>query len=344
MQVTIGSHGEAVVSYVDDTSADRNPDFCHGCGETPAQAAGPIMIATQNAGPSLLASVGTIKGSPRAVGSVADAKGDARYFSAGDKASVPAALDVTGASIHQVDPFNLRVTLSTSDPHLAQDLAVDPSIGGPVGEWIVRWAAPTYSHPGDGNIFYVGMESSQGGAPEFYTGTTQTINTFEVKYFTFNKTNDIPGKISGNTISWTVPTALIGHPLKGDGLYSVTGFTASQPTPSLASHGKLPNGGEIGEVNIPNVFDSTPPFSFTVTSSPVIHVFSQSVSLSASGGRGSVKSRGRDGVSAPAAVRARAISARNTRGSGSSDAGIAGGLLGLGIMAGAFVRRRKVSG
>lgn len=48
MQVTTGARGQAIVSYVDDTSADRNPDFCQGCGQTPPEAAGPTMIATQN--------------------------------------------------------------------------------------------------------------------------------------------------------------------------------------------------------------------------------------------------------------------------------------------------------
>src|SRR4051794_36817723 len=54
MQVQMGSHGEAIITYVDDTSADRNADTCGGCGETPAEAAGPVMVVTQNGGPSLL--------------------------------------------------------------------------------------------------------------------------------------------------------------------------------------------------------------------------------------------------------------------------------------------------
>ena len=32
MQVQTGLNGEAVISYVDDTSRDRNPDYCGGCG------------------------------------------------------------------------------------------------------------------------------------------------------------------------------------------------------------------------------------------------------------------------------------------------------------------------
>ena len=266
MQVTTGSQGQAVVAYVDDTSADRNPDFCM-CGQTPAEAAGPIMIATQNQGPSLFTSKGTIKGSPRAVGSVADRSGDAFLSALGKETKAPAALDVTGASVRQADAKHLTVTLSTADHKLAQNLSVDPTLGGLVGEWIVRWAAPTYSGRGDGNIFYVGMESAGGGAPEFYTGTTLGINTTHAKYFAFPKTTDIPGKIQGNTITWTVPLSDIGSPSNGGGLYSITGFTATQLTPSFASVATLPNGGSLGDENIPNTLDSTPPFSFTVGAS-----------------------------------------------------------------------------
>ncbi|HEV2686547.1 MAG TPA: hypothetical protein VGW79_07905, partial [Actinomycetota bacterium] len=264
MQVTTGSQGQAVVSYVDDTSADRNPDFCMGCGQSPPEAAGPIMIATQDGGPSLFTSSGPVKGSPPAVGSIVDRSGDAFFSALGTNANAPAALDVTGASVKQADASHLSVTLSTADRALAQHLSVDPSLGGLAGEWIVRWAAPTYDKPGDGNIFYVGMESMQGGAPEFYTGTTLGINTTHVKYFAYPKTTDIPGKIAGNTITWTVPLSAVGHPANGDGLFSVTGFTATQLTPAFKSLAILPNGGLLGDPNIPNTIDSTPPFTFTM--------------------------------------------------------------------------------
>jgi hypothetical protein len=226
------------------------------------------MIATQSGGPSLFTSKGVIRESQRAVGSVVDRSGDAFLSAFGTQTKAPAALDVTGASVRQVDAAHLKVTLSTADHKLAQDLSVDPTLGGLVGEWLVRWASPTHGKPGDGNIFYVGMESAVGGAPEFYTGTTLGINTTHVKYFAYPKTTDIPGKVEGNTITWTVPLAAIGSPGRGDGLYSITGFTASQLTPSFASVAILPNGGTLGDENIPNTMDSTPPFSFTLGGLP----------------------------------------------------------------------------
>jgi hypothetical protein len=266
MQVTAGPQGQAVISYVDDTSADRNPDFCQGCGQTPAEAAGPIMIATQSGGPSLFSSVGSLAPPRSQPSSVTDPTGDSFLSSGGSHTKASPALDVTGASVTEPDKSHLKVTLSTADPNLANDLAVDPSLGGPVGEWLVRWAAPTYQNgPGDGNIFYVGVESAGGGAPDFYTGTTGAIDTTHVKYFTYPKSTAIPGKISGNTISWTVPLADVGKPAAGDGLFSVTGFTATQPTPSSSSITMPPNGGTVGDENIPNLLDAAPPFSFKVS-------------------------------------------------------------------------------
>lgn len=226
------------------------------------------MIATQNQGPSLFVAKGVVEGRQRAVGSVADRRGDAFLSSLGKQTRAPAALDVTAASVRQADAGHLKVTLSTADHTLAQDLSVDPTLGGLVGEWIVRWASPTYGKPGDGNIFYVGMESAGGGAPEFYTGSTLGINTTHVKYFAYPKTTNIPGRIEGNTITWTVPMADIGRPGKGDGLFSITGFTATQLTPSFASVATLPNGGTLGDENIPNAIDATPPFSFFVGGLP----------------------------------------------------------------------------
>ncbi len=264
MQVQIGQRGQAVISYVDDTSADRNPDFCMGCGQTPAEAAGPVMIATQNGGPGLFAR-STLSATKNPVGSVGDPAGDAMLPAAGVDVPAPPALDVAGASVTKADATHLKVTLATADSSLSNDLAAPATLGGPVGEWIVRWAAPTYhGGPGDGNIFYVGMESAGGGAPAFYTGTTGAIATTHVKYFTYPKATTITGRITGRTISWTVPLADVGSPSSGQGLFSVTGFTATQLTPSAANYATFPNGGTLGDENIPNTIDLTPPFTYTV--------------------------------------------------------------------------------
>lgn len=264
MQVQMGLHGEALITYVDDTSANRNQDTCGGCGETPAEAAGPVMVVTQNGGPSLIAGQ-KVPTFAKPIGAVHDKPGDAFLAAGSQDVKAPAALDVIGASVKKKDAKNLTITLTTADQHLASDLAVVPPLGGPVNTWTVRWAAPSYKGAGDGNIFYVGMQSASGGAPSFYTGSTQAITTTHTKYFTYPATTGIKGVIQGGTISWTVPLSLIGNPRQGQGLFSITAFSSTQETPAAPSTLTVPQqGGELGDFNIPNLIGSSSPFTYYV--------------------------------------------------------------------------------
>ena len=263
MQVQMGLHGEALITYVDDTSANRNADTCQGCGETPAEAAGPVMVVTQNGGPSLVAGQ-KVPTFARPIGQVHDKPGDAFLAAAGQDVKAPAALDVIGASVKKKDSKNVTITLTTADPKLASDLSSVPPLGGPVNTWTVRWAAPSYKGAGDGNIFYVGMQAAS-GSPTFYTGTTQAITTTHTKYFTYPAAKTIAGRIQGATISWTVPLSLIGNPHKGQGLFSITAFSSTQETPAAPSTLTVPDqGGELGDVNIPNLIGSSSPFTYYV--------------------------------------------------------------------------------
>jgi hypothetical protein len=263
-QVQMGLHGEAVITYVDDTSADRNTDTCQGCGQTPAEAAGPVMVVTQNTGPSLMAG-DRVPANPKRFGRVQNKPGDAFLAVGGQDIKAPPSLDVIGASVRRKDAKNLTITLQTDDKDLASHLLTAPPLGGPVNTWMVRWAAPTYKGHGDGNMFYVGMQSASGGSPTFYTGTTGAIMTTHAKYFTYPATHAIKGQIQGATITWTVPLSLIGNPSKGQGLYSVTGFSSTQATPAAGSTITVPNqGGELGDENVPNLIGATSPFTYIV--------------------------------------------------------------------------------
>jgi hypothetical protein len=135
-----------------------------------------------------------------------------------------------------------------------------------VGEWLVRWAAPTYDQAGDGNIFYVGMQAGSGGSPQFYDGTTCAVGTTHAKYFTYPTMRAVPGAVSGPTITWTVPLIDIGSPASGQGLFSITGFTATQGVPSSSS-GTAGCNDDItgsGAPPVPNLIDAAPPFTFVV--------------------------------------------------------------------------------
>jgi hypothetical protein len=282
-QVHAGPQGQAIISYVDDTSADRNADTCQGCGETPPEAAGPVMVATQNAGPSLFAGQNVPAGGTN-LGSVtvstSQAAKDAFLAAAGQDIPAAANQQLTGASA-TVSGDNLVVSLTTADPNLANDLSVSPTLGGPVADWMVRWAAPAYSAQAsnyqncptngaptcDGNIYYVGMESVAGQAPSFYTGSTQAVTDTHAKFFEYPATTPVQGSIKGATITWTVPLADIGSPATGQGLYSITGFTSTQLQPSpTTTQSTSANNGEVGDENIPNQIAALPAFDLLVGS------------------------------------------------------------------------------
>jgi hypothetical protein len=155
--------------------------------------------------------------------------------------------------------------LTTNDKSLASHLLTTPPLGGPVSSWMVRWAAPSYKGRGDGNMFYVGMQSAGGNSPTFFTGTTQSLTTTHAKYFIYPATHTIKGGVQGATITWTVPLSLIGNPKKGQGLFSITGFTSTQATPSSSTTVIIPNqGGELGDLNIPNLISAGAPFTYRV--------------------------------------------------------------------------------
>src|SRR4051794_36317066 len=174
MQVQTGVDGQAVISYVDDTSADRNPDYCQGCGETPSEAAGPIMIARQDSGPSLYADRGNLTPGAHAFGAVSDPTGkgypDAFFSSNGTDTKASPNLDVGGATVTQPDPAHLSISLTTADPNLAKDLTADSSLGGGVGEWLVRRGAPPHPRPGGGQIFFLGLQARARGPPPVHRG------------------------------------------------------------------------------------------------------------------------------------------------------------------------------
>ena len=271
MQVQTGVNGEAVVSYVDDTSTGRNQDFSGGTGQTPAEAAGPTMIARQIGGMSLYTSQGALGAGTAATGSVTDPSGDAFATSGGQTIAGSAAEDLSGVRVSQPDSTHLMFTMSTKDHNLAADLAAPPAVSAVAGTtsvYLIRWAERYEPTRLDGAIRYVGMQSTAGGTPSFYTGTTTCIATTRCKFFSYPATTTVPGSISNDTITWTVPLSDLGSPAAGASLYSVTGSNASQPEPSTPMTQTLPTGGDVANTQLPVVLDAAPSFSYTLTDGP----------------------------------------------------------------------------
>jgi len=272
LQIETGLRGEAILSYVDDTSGNRNNDTSFGSGQTPSQAAGPTMVARQIAGPSLYASIGSVGAGRPAEGAVTDpsavGRPDAYLALAGTNTDATPALDIAEVTMAQPDPEHLIITMSTADKDLARHLAPNPTLGGVFANWRVRWAGRYGTSGQDGQIWYVGMQAGPQGTPEFYVGKTASIDSTKTKYFAFPTGTSVPGSISeGGVITWTVPTSAIGNPKKGDSLFSVTGFVATSAIPARPIVTTLPTGtGQIGDQDTltANLIDAAPSFSFTL--------------------------------------------------------------------------------
>jgi hypothetical protein len=275
LQVRTGNDGEAIVSYVDDTSGNRNVDLAPGTGQDPVQAAGPTMFARQIAGPSLFASKESVGNGTPAVGGVTDPTGvgqpDAYLATAGLNTDATPALDISEVSISQPDSGHLQVVLRTADPQLAQHLTPNPTMGGAWANWRVRWAGRYGSSGPDGQIWYVGLQGGPDGAPEFYVGKTASIDNDHTKYFAYPTGTSVPGRIEEGIISWTVPLSAIGNPEPGDGLFSVTGFVSTSAVPDRPPLTSLPTGtGQAGDYDslTANLIDAAPSFSYTLGARP----------------------------------------------------------------------------
>ncbi|MDQ1467539.1 MAG: hypothetical protein QOH10_1954, partial [Actinomycetota bacterium] len=238
LQVTIDNDGAAVVSYVDDTSADT------AAGEN----AGVEVVSRQIGGPSLLASVGTIAGPGagpgQALDSVTDPSGDADYSANAMRTPASPNLDLRGASVS--DPAGETFTVTMNVKSLA-DLTVSPALGGPDASWIVRWTQVTPGKTGNGHIYYAGMDNNGAGSgvPSFFAGDTSCIPgpgnpADHCKYLTYPQTTTLsPSQASYDpatgVITLHVPEDAVGDPEGPTTLYSVTAFTATSTQPQSAT-------------------------------------------------------------------------------------------------------------
>lgn len=254
LQVDADGAGAAVVSYVDDTSADT------AAGEN----AGPEVISDQISGPSLYASVGNINGPAGGPGlatdSVTDPTGDDYYSANGSLTPASSNLDLTGASLTDGPNGSL---VAKVDVRNLESLAV-PSLGGSDASWMIRWTEVTPGQTGNGHIYYAGMDNEQGvggsGSPVFFAGDTSCVpgpgNAAEhCKYLTYPQTDVLSASQAGydaatGVITLHIPGTDVGKPGAGTILYSVTAFTATSASPQSAD-------------TLFNLIDATTPFDHT---------------------------------------------------------------------------------
>jgi hypothetical protein len=247
LEVNHDAKGALVLAYVNDTSNTFTVGPTGAIAEN-----GPVVIVKQIGGPSLIS--GTIngpgKGPGAAYNSVSDGTGDAFYNANTQRTPAGANLDLTGAKISQ-DSHGLVITMHAKS---LSSLQISPTAGGLTGEWITRFTTYNPHTPGNGHIYYAGMESVAGQTPRFFAGdTTAPPVSQEQVSMLFDSQSAVPGTVQGNTITIHVPWSAVPAVKKGATLYSAIGFTAS----TVGTLGGNPAG-------VFSLTDATVPFDYVV--------------------------------------------------------------------------------
>ncbi|MBV9293013.1 MAG: hypothetical protein JO222_11240, partial [Frankiales bacterium] len=192
LEVNHDARGALALSFVDDTSNT------YSVGPTGAIAEnGPVVIVKQIAGPSLVK--GTIRGKGKGPGapwtSVTDPRGDDFYNANARRTPAGTNLDLTGASIRQ-EKSGLVVTMRLKS---LKSLLVNPAAGGATGEWITRFTTYNPHTPGNGHVYYAGMESVAGQSPRFFVGDTAATQVpAEQISMLFDSKTSIKGSVQGS--------------------------------------------------------------------------------------------------------------------------------------------------
>jgi len=241
LNIGVDRDGGLAVVYVDDTSNTFTTGPTGAIAEN-----GPPVFQKQIGGPTMI--VGKTPHGSRPVDRVSDPGGDTDYSANGTRTPAGDNLDLTAASVSE-DATGLVVTMKV---RALESLQVNPTAGGTTGEWITRFTTYNPATPGNGHIYYAGMESVGGQAPRFFDGDVAAPSPAGVQLsMVFDSAHAISGSYKPNgTVTLHVPYADIPGAKPGQPIYSVTALTGT-------TAGTL-QGNPAGIVN---VTDATPPFS-----------------------------------------------------------------------------------
>jgi len=242
LQVRVGTHGEAQISYAD--SNNRDAGFApHG------------MYVKQNGGTGLFADK-TVHGDPILLNAASDPAGDARRASSGSTSANFPNLDILFSSFSKPDPMNCHPAgtgcyrikmivnnLSLMSPFGANPLAVPSYPGDPVAVWLTQWLVPadkgctstTDSCTKGGKNPFVYFESN-GATTSCWSGENAAVVVGGGVALTYPGKTQINGAAcsfvqgSFGTITIDVPIADVSldtgvAPFNANRLYSVTAST-----------------------------------------------------------------------------------------------------------------------
>jgi hypothetical protein len=244
LNLGVAQDGGLALVYVDDTSNSFSTGPTGAVAEN-----GPPVYQHQIGGPSMIA--GKTPHGSLPVDSVADPSGDSIYSANAQRTPAGDNLDLTASSITE-DAKGLVITMKVK---ALESLSVDPTAGGTTGTWITRFTTYNPATPGNGHIYYAGMESVAGQAPRFFDGDVAAPNPAGVQLsMVFDSAKTVDGAYKPNgTITLHVPFGDIPGAKVGRTLYSATAFTGT-------TIGSL-SGNPAGLIN---VTDLTPPYDHVV--------------------------------------------------------------------------------
>ena len=274
LRIRVGPNGEAEISYADSNNFEAASDL------SPEG-----MYVRQVAGPSLFASVGSITGTPAPTGNcVTPATHQATFDANGTSSADIPHLHILGSCVSQPDPTHYTVTMNVADlttPAGSSGPGPDPTAGGTTNVWQTQWHVPsTTETPDGGELWFVYMESVNGGAPTCWTGqSSQEVTGAGGAELTYPGSTLLTGSActytatAPGTITITVPTADVNDPgAVNNTLYSVTANTQTlvsgnaESPPNTNTQGVGVVGGQFF-----NLVDVAPGFDFTpqpATSTP----------------------------------------------------------------------------
>ena len=241
LNLGVDTDGALSLVYVDDTSNTFT------VGPTGAVAEnGPPVYQRQVGGPSMIAGR-TLSKTAVPFDAVHDRTGDSFYNANALRTPAGSNLDLTDASVKE-EPGGLTITMKVRS---LENLAVSPTAGGGTGVWLTRFTTYNPATPGNGHIYYAGMESVLGQAPRFFVGDVAAPSPAGVQLsMVFDSATAAKGSWSANgTITLHVPYTAVPGLKKGALMYSVTAL-AGTTAATLQSN----------PAGVLNVTDATAPF------------------------------------------------------------------------------------
>jgi hypothetical protein len=258
LQLRVGVHGEAVISY-----SDSNSDaHLHPSGPSNTQGIPQGMVVKQNGGPSLFARVGSVHGPARRFNSVQTGDHPATLDSGGLSSASQPNLEILGSQISMPDASTYKVTMRVADLSLAPGAGV--AAFGTTLVWNTQWKVPSKTDPNGGAFFHAYMESSAGGTPTFWVGQDAVQTNGGGAFLTYPGSTQVSGSYTlgpQGTIAIMVPKASVAEPdALNSILYSVTASTMTLSAPAES----VPNLGGVGGLPF-SLVDVAPAYDYDPT-------------------------------------------------------------------------------